>query len=525
MDWQFHYPSQRMTVHAENIVATSQPLAAQAGLQMLRDGGNAVDAAIATAICLTVVEPTSNGIGSDAFAIIWDGDKIHGLNASGRSPLNLDPSKFIGSEKMPKYGWDAVTVPGCVKAWVELSQRFGALSFQHLFEPAIRYAQKGFLISPITGKAWHRAAEQFKDYKDFQSCFCPGGSAPRIGGLFKNEDQARTLGIIAESEGESFYSGYLAEQIVACAQNAGVDWSMDDLAQHQNEWVEPVAQRYGEWDLLEIPPNGQGIAAQICLGILQHFPMQEIGISSTLGVHLQIEAMKLAFADAFRYVADSNYLELSAVDLLHEERLKKHAASINKQEAQFPEMDPINDHGTVYLSTADANGMMVSFIQSNFWGFGSGIVVPGTGISMQNRGFGFSTVKGHPNVVAPGKRPFHTIIPGFIMKDNQPLSSFGVMGGHMQAQGHVQMMLRMHDVQANPQCALDAPRWMVDEDNKRVHLEPGFSEDIINGLKAMGHELELADALVYGGGQIIVRQEHGYCAGSDPRKDGCAVGF
>ena len=523
--WKFPYPSQRMPVLARNVVATSQPLAAQAGLRMLLKGGNAVDAAIAAAIALTVVEPTSNGIGSDAFAQIWDGQTLHGLNGSGRSPRAWSLDRYAGLDEMPALGWDAVTVPGAVDVWGQLSHRFGKLPFVDLFVPAVDYARNGFVVSPITANRWAMAAEQYKNFTDFYRTFLPAGRAPHSGELFRCPDQARSLESIAESRGESFYRGDLAHKIVDCARSNGGAMTLEDLADHRSDWVPPISIEYLGVHLHEIPPNGQGLAALIALGILRDFDITRYPADSADSIHLQIEAMKIAFAEAYRHIADSRFMEIGPLEFLTTAFLRRRAREISLDRAARPESKIPSDHGTVYLTSADENGMMVSLIQSNYLGFGSGIVIPGTGISMQNRGLGFVVKQGHPNCVDGGKRPFHTIIPGFVTRDNQPLVSFGVMGGSMQPQGHVQMMVRIIGYGQNPQTACDAPRWFVDE-NFNIALENGFSPRVVNELKQRGHTIiKDPPTHMFGGAQVIHRLENGYCAASDPRKDGQAVGY
>jgi len=523
--WDFPYPSRRMPVMADNIVATSQPLAAQAGLRMLLKGGNAVDAAIATAITLTVVEPTSNGIGSDAFAIIWDGNKLHGINGSGRSPANWSYNRFSDLKQMPSLGWDTVTVPGAVSVWVELSKRFGRLPFANLFEPAIAYAGNGFLVTPKTALRWNSAAAIYKDFPEFYKTFLPNGIAPKVGQLFKCRDQAGTLEEIAQTRGESFYRGKLSEIISNYSRNQGGALTYEDLAEHRPEWISLIRHPYRGYHLHEIPPNGQGLAALIALGILNHFDVKSFPVDSSDAIHLQAEAMKLAFADIRRHLADIDFMKLSPADLLDPDYLATRAKQIDFQKAKFPVSGIPDDKGTVYLATADAGGMMVSFIQSNYHGFGSGIVVPGTGISLQNRGMGFTIEKGHPNQVDGKKRPFHTIIPAFVTKDGKPVMSFGVMGGHMQAQGHVQMMVRLYDYAQNPQAASDAPRWHVMPD-MQLALEPGFSSTLLEDLSNRGHTLLTGEPeSLFGGAQLIIKSEGRYISGSDHRKDGLAVGF
>jgi len=523
--WQFPYPSQRMPVLARNVVATSQPLAAQAGLRMLLNGGNAVDAALAAAIALTIVEPTSNGIGSDAFALVWDGENLHGLNGSGRSPRAWSLDQFAGLSQMPIFGWDAVTVPGAVDAWVQLSQKFGKLPFDDLFAPAIDYAQNGFVVSPITAIRWEATPELYADFPDFGQTFLPEGRAPRAGECFSCPDQAETLKSIAASRGESFYRGDLARKIANCAKLNGGAMTLEDLATHQSQWVQPISTAYRGVCLHQIPPNGQGLAALIALGLLRNLDLQQYPVDSADTIHLQVEAMKIALAEAYRHIAERETMFVDPEELLAEEFLSRRAKEIRIDSAAFPESKIIADQGTVYLTTADNNGMLVSFIQSNYLGFGSGIVIPRTGISMQNRGYGFVLEPVHPNCVEGGKRPFHTIIPGFVTRDGQALMSFGVMGGSMQAQGHVQMMVRIFDHNQNPQAACDAPRWHVDE-NFQVALESGTTPEVISDLKNRGQNImDDPPFHLFGGAQLIYTLEDGYCAASDHRKDGQAVGY
>ena len=524
--WELPYRSQRMPVLAENIVATSQPLAAEAGLQALRKGGNAVDAALATAIALTVVEPTSNGIGSDAFAIVWDGQQLLGLNASGRSPKALTPERFAGQTQMPTVGWDPVTVPGAVSAWVALSERLGKLPFEALFTDAVRYAREGYPVSPITARGWSGAGQRYAAFPSFAATFLPGGRAPRPGERFRSPEHAATLEQIAATHGEAFYRGMLAEKIAAHARATGGLMTEEDLAAHAPQWVTPMAQPYRDACLHEIPPNGQGLAALITLGILEHFELSRYPVDSVDSVHLQVEAMKVGFAEAHRHIADPVWMEVAPEALLEPGFLADRAHEITLDQAQFPSSALETDHGTVYLTAADATGMMVSYIQSNYMGFGSGIVIPGTGISLQNRGAGFRLEEGHPNRVAGGKRPYHTIIPAFATRPGgEPLMSFGVMGGHMQPQGHVQMMVRIFDYGQNPQAASDGPRWYVDE-AMHLKLEPGFAPDVAEALRARGHSVqENVGPGLFGGAQLIYRMQDGYCAGTDWRKDGQAVGF
>lgn len=521
----YPFSSQRMPVFARNVVATSQPLAAQAGLDMLRCGGNAVDAAIATAITLTVVEPTGNGIGSDAFALVWDGRKLHGLNGSGRSPSRWSPQWFAGHEVMPERGWDTVTVPGAVNAWATLSKRFGKLPFKQLFAPAICYAEKGFIITPCVAAIWSEAQGLFGDYAEYAKTFLPGGRSPAAGELFACPWQAETLRKIAATSGETFYRGDLAQQIVAQAAAEGGALGIEDLAGHASEWVRPLSQKYHGITLHEIPPNGQGLAALVALGILRHLDIRQYPMDSADSIHLQIEAMKISFAETWRCIADPVSMTVDPQDLLSDPFLSGCAETIRMDRARSSTTDFLSDGGTVYLSTADESGMMVSFIQSNYMGFGSGIVIKDTGISLQNRGCGFTLAAGHPNRVAGGKRPCHTIIPGFITRNGQPLLSFGVMGALMQPQGHVQLVVRMIDYGLNPQAACDAPRWYVAEDF-RIALEPNLQKIVAADLTGRGHRL-LPDTptRLFGGAQLIACLPDGYCGASDHRKDGQAVGF
>ena len=523
-DWTFPYPSQRMPVLARNIVATSQPLAAQAGLLMMHKGGNAVDAALAAAITLTVVEPTSNGIGSDAFCILWDGSKLHGLNASGRSPAGWTPDRFKGRSEMPTRGWDAVTVPGAVSAWVALSSRFGKLPFADLFEPAIRYAADGYMVSPTIARLWAKQVPALRDVPGFAEHFMPRGRAPEPGEKFTAPAHARALRRIAETKGEAFYKGDLAEKMAAHARKNGGVMAAEDLASHRADWVETLAHDYRGYTLHEIPPNTQGIAAQIALGVLEGFDLGGLPVDSVDSLHLQIEAMKLAFADAYEYVADAATMRVKNADLLDKEYLRSRARLVDMKKAKAPRHGTPGRGGTVYLTTADASGMMVSYIQSNYQGFGSGIVVDG--VSLQNRGYGFVLRPDHANVVAPRKRPFHTIIPAFVTRDGRPLMGFGVMGGSMQAQGHAQVMVRLADYRQNPQAASDAPRWRVGEDGE-INIEQGVSPDVIAELERRGHRMVQADrwSTDFGRAQLIYKMEDGYLGASERRTDGQAVGF
>ena len=530
MDFDFStpYPSQRSPVMGRNMIATSQPLAAQAGLRMLDRGGNAVDAALAAAIAMPVLEPTGNGLGSDAFAILHDGAELHGLNASGRAPGAWTPARFAGRDVMPERGWETVTVPGAVSAWVALSERFGALPFEALFEPAIDYAERGYPVSPIIARQWAAGAELLAAQPGFAEVFMPGGRAPRAGELFRAPAMARTLRRIAETRGEAFYRGEIAEAIAGFARQHGAALDEADFAAHAADWCGTIAQRYGAIDAHEIPPNGQGIAALIALGILAHTPIRDYGPDSVIGLHLQIEAMKLALADTYAHVGDLAAMQVDPAALLDDAYLRARAKLIDTDRAGDPDHGLPGPSGTIYISAADAEGRMISFIQSNYAGFGSGVVVPEVGVSLQNRGKGFSLDPSSPNHVGPGKRPFHTIIPGFVTKNGAPLTSYGVMGGPIQAQGHVQMILRMLDFAQSPQAASDAPRWRVLE-GRRVAMEAGFDAATLDGLAGLGHDIKcgsLEGDFSFGGAQIIHRMDNGlYVGGSDHRKDGHAVAF
>ncbi len=533
MNWNLPFPSGRQPVLARNVVATSHPLAAQAGAAVFARGGNAVDAALAAAIALTVVEPTMNGIGGDAFALVWDGDELHGLNASGRAPAAWNPQRFEGLASMPSKGWDSVTVPGGVSAWVALSERFGALPFEDLFADAIREAHDGFPVSPIIARQWALAVESLRDQPGFEA-FTLRGRAPRIGEVWRFADQAETLRDIARTRGESFYRGRLAKAIIAFSEAHGGAMTLADLAAHRCEWVTPISIDFHGNTIHEIPPNGQGLAALIALGLLENLPCEEAPAGSARRVHLEIEAIRMAFADLQAYAGDPARMRVTPGQLLDRGYLKERARAISRDRpGRYPPGQPPAG-GTVYLCAADAHGRMISFIQSNYRGFGSGVVVPGTGIALQNRGQGFVTAPGHPNQVAGGMRPLHSIIPAFMTRTGRPVMAFGVMGGNMQAQGHVQMVMRHVVENLNPQACSDAPRWRIN-DAGDLTLEASMAPAVIQGLSAMGHEPKVATAesLEFGSAQLIVRLEPDACgdsepvyaAGSDHRRDGQAVGY
>jgi gamma-glutamyltranspeptidase / glutathione hydrolase len=512
-------------------VCTSQPLAAAAGLEVLRLGGNAVDAAIATAVTLTVVEPTSNGIGGDAFALVWDGGKLHGLNASGRAPAALTPAllESLGHTAMPRHGWLPVTVPGAPAAWRDLHARFGRLEFHTLFEAAIRYARDGYPVSPTLARGWGNATRLYsgfsgEQFKPWLETFTHDGRAPRAGEITRLPDHARTLELIARTNAKAFYDGELTRALEDFAARTGGVITAADLRVHESTWVDPISTNYRGYDVWEIPPNGQGIAALGALNILEGFDLTRHPRDSVQGFHLQLEAMKLAFSDTLAHVADPTRAEVPVRGLLD----KIYAAArrtLISDHALEPVAGTPPRGGTVYLCTADADGMMVSFIQSNYAGFGSGIVVPGTGIALQNRGANFTLHPDHPNRLEPGKRPYHTIIPGFLTRDGAAIGPFGVMGGFMQPQGHTQVIVNTVDYGMNPQTALDAPRWQWLE-GRHVELETQVPTWIAEGLRARGHAVTLQlEAGSFGRGQIIWRDGDTFIAGSESRTDGQALVF
>lgn len=534
----YPYPSRRTATVARNgMVATSQPLASQAGLRVLQQGGNAIDAAIAAAACLTVVEPTSNGIGGDAFAIIWTKGQMYGLNASGGAPqlLTLDAVRQRGhaAAEMPASGWLPVTVPGAPGAWASLSERFGKLAFAQLLEPAIAYADGGYPISPELGVKWARAHEVWQArrgsdnpngiYDEWFRVFAPDGRAPQAGEMWRSEGHAYALREIAATKGESFYRGVLAERMDRYARENGGLLRKEDLAAFQPEWVQPISVNYRGYDVWELPPNGQGLVALMALNVLGGIPLG--AKESVETYHAQIESLKLAFADGKHYITDPARMSVSAEELLSQEYAALRRSLIGT-EALMPEPGELPKGGTVYLAAADGEGNMISFIQSNYNGFGSGIVVPGTGISLQNRGHSFSLDAKHANVLEPGKRPYHTIIPGFLTKDGTPIGPFGVMGAFMQPQGHLQVISNLIDYNMNPQAALDAPRWQWTE-GKQVLVEAEVPSAISQGLAERGHLIQtMADPKAFGCGQVIWREPSGVLiGGTEPRTDGCIASW
>ncbi len=523
------YSSVRQPVYAKGgMVATSQPLAAQAGLFVLKEGGNAVDAAIATAAALTVVEPTSNGIGGDLFALVWHEGKVHGLNGSGRSPGLLSRDHLVDGA-LPAHGWLPVTVPGAPRAWADLHARFGKLPFEQVLAPAIHYARHGYPLSGVLATNWQRGIEfhqkrQGKEFEAWNGLFAPAGFSARPGELWASEAHAQTLERIARSGAADFYEGELARLTDAAARETGGLLRAGDLAAHQSEWVQPISRAYQDHEVWEIPPNGQGIAALVALGILDGLPLPDYR-DDVEGLHLQIEAMKLGFIDAQRYVADQQHADVPVDQLLSDAYLAARRALIGPQ-ARLPEAGDPNAHGTVYLAAADADGQMVSLIQSNYMGFGSGVVVPGTGIALQNRGHNFSLDASHPNALAPGKRPYHTIIPGFLTRQGAAVGPFGVMGGFMQPQGHLQVVVNTVRYGMNPQQALDAPRWQWTGENT-IEVEHELGADLARALQQRGHNIQVQlNPGAFGRGQIIWRGENGVMVGgSETRADGQVAAF
>jgi gamma-glutamyltranspeptidase/glutathione hydrolase len=532
-DYRNPYPTTRIPVMARNVCSTSHPLAAQAGLRMMWKGGNAVDAAIAAAAAMTICEPVSNGLGSDAFAIVWDGKALQGLNSSGPAPATWTPEYFRrkhgSGSKPPKRGFDSVTVPGAVGSWMALSERFGKLPFADLLEPAIDIAERGYLMPVVVQQKWADATPELRELPGFAQSFLPWGRAPKVGELFQFKAAARALRAIAASKGEAFYRGEIAQAIEKFSSANGGSLTAKDLAAFKPEWVTPIAKDYRGYTLHEIPPNGQGIAALIALGILQQFELAGKPVDGPDVQHLQIEAMKLAFADTYRHVGERSSMEVTTEQMLDDTYLKSRAKLIDPKKAQDFGAGNHVKGGTIYLTAADENGMMVSFIQSNYMGFGSGCVEPTFGISLQNRGYGFSLEAG-ANQVAPGKRPFHTIIPAFLTQRGEPVMSFGIMGGNMQPQAHMQTLVRMLDYGQSPQAACDAPRWRFNA-GLELNVEQQMDKATVEELIRRGHHLDVIDDNYqdFGAGQFIWRagdpKVEGYIAASDSRRDGLAAGF
>ena len=524
------------------MACTSQPLATQAALDILKSGGNAIDAAIAANAVLGLVEPTGNGMGGDLFAIVWDAKtkKLYGLNASGRSPydLTLDYFKENGYAKIPALGPLPVSVPGCVDGWFELHNKFGKLPMQEVLNPAISYAENGFPLSELIAYYWGRNAQSLKKYPGFEEIFMPGGKAPEKGEIFKNPYLANTLKLLAEKGRDEFYKGEIAQKIVSYILEQGGFLSMRDLEDHRSEWVEPISVNYRGYDVWELPPNGQGTAALEMLNILKNFDVASMGFGSPEYIHYFVEAKKLAFEDRAKYYSDPDFNDLPVEELISENYGKKQAAMINPKRAarSYPAWGM--EHGnTIYLTTADEEGNMVSLIQSNFRGMGSGMTPGKLGFILQDRGELFSLEEGHMNVYEPHKRPFHTIIPAFVTKDGEPFLSFGVMGGDMQPQGHVQIICNIIDFGMNIQEAGDAPRIQhtgssdptggeLMTDGGQLTLESGIPYETIRTLMQMGHKIGF-DFGPYGGYQAILWDSKNkvYYGASESRKDGQAAGY
>lgn len=529
------HPSYRLPTYSRNgMVATSQPLAAQAGLDILKKGGNAIDAAIAAAAALTVVEPCSNGIGGDAFALVWTEGRLHGLNSSGPAPasISIDAVKERGHSEMPKFGAIPVTVPGAPAAWGELSRRFGKLPLIEALEPAIRYAEEGFPVSPTAAYYWERAARIYRERlpqntaRSWYDTFAPGGRTPAAGELWRSPGHARALASIGESGADSFYRGELAEAIAAYVRGEGGFLTAEDLAAFRPEWVDPIHVNYRGYEVWEIPPNGQGLIALLALNILGGMEFAPDSLLAPGALHRQIEATKLAFADGLKFITDPAHMNITVQDLLSASYGDLRRGMIGPQ-ARMPEAGEPSSGGTVYLAAADAEGNMVSFIQSNYMGFGSGLVVPGTGIALQNRGSDFSLDPAHANALQPGKKTYHTIIPGFLTRGGEAVGPFGVMGGYMQPQGHVQAVMNMVDFALHPQAALDTPRWQWHKDLS-VSLEPHFPLAAAQALERMGHRITLESGFgSFGRGQIILRDPASgvLCGGTDFRTDGTVAGW
>lgn len=518
LDERFPYPSRRVSNFGSACVATSQPLAAQAGLAMLAAGGNAVDAALAAAVTLTVVEPTMNGLGGDLFAFVHDGRQLSGLNSSGRAAKNWQPDRLSGMDRMPNTGWDTVTVPGQVRGWEALHARFGRRPWADLFEAAIRYATDGFLVPNVVAQHWAMQVDWFRHETGFAETFLPFGRAPQPGERFRNPDLANSLRHLAQEGADAFYEGELGQRIVEFARRTGGPLRMADLRAHSAEWVEPISTTFFGTEVHELPPNGQGLTALIALAIIERLGPQ---LDHATAIHLEIEATRLAREITSRHVGDSQTTSIDPASFLKAVEDGQIAATIDLDRAGTARKIPASGWGTVYLCVADAEGMMVSLIQSNYRGFGSGLVVPATGISLHNRGSCFVLEKGHPNEAQPGKRPFNTIIPGFITRSDKPLAAFGVMGGGMQPQGHVQLITRFMANKENIQAAIDAPRWRIADDGMLL-VEEDFPNGLADDLTRRGHRVVRRPRWDYqfGAAQIILRLGDGYEAATETRRDG-----
>ena len=518
------YPSQRYPIYAHHgMVNCSSPQAAAAGLTTLMNGGNAMDAAVAAAAALTVVEPTANGIGADAFALIWSekDQKLYGLNSSGPAPMlaSIERIKEEGKDndgKMPLYGWVPVNVPGAPKAWAEITKRFGRLSLAQNVAPAVQYAREGYPCSPNLALMWNAALRFYKtvltgpEFESWFRTFAPEGKAPEAGDIIKLPDHADTLEAIGKTNAETFYTGDLARAIDAESRKFGGYLRYEDLASYEAQWVEPLRISYRGYEVCEIPPNGQGIIALMALNILKNFEFKERDCAETF--HRQIEAIKMAFADGLHYITDPDHMSVTVEQMLDPAYGAERAKQMTDQAQVYTHAIPPKS-GTVYFCCADGEGNMVSYIQSNYRGFGSGIVVSGTGIGLQDRGADFSLDPQDANCLKPGKRTYHTIIPGFLMKDGKPVGPFGVMGGTMQPQGHVQVIMNYIDFGMDPQQALDAPRWQWFKDG-HVTVESRFDSSMARALQRKGHRLQYDLSMPsFGRGQMIVRLDNGVLVG------------
>lgn len=513
-------------------VATSQPLAVQGGLQILRDGGNAVDAAVATAAILNVVEPMSTGIGGDAFMLVYqpkDG-RIRGLNASGRAPYAAELEFFTkqGLTNIPAFGsMYSVTVPGTIDGWATLLEECGTMSLAEVLQPAIAYAENGFPVSPQIGIAWQESAGMLAQHPDTARTYLMDGSAPTPGEIFRQPNLARTFRLIAEGGRDVFYRGEIAEKIVRFSDENGGLFTLKDFADHGSDWVEPISTNYRGYEIYEIPPNGQGIAALLALNIVEGFDLGAMGHNSAEHLHHAIEAMKLGFADLYEYVTDPTFVDVPIAGLLSDEYTKSQRTRISSEQASTEPGSGVPPIGsdTVYLCAVDSERNVVSFINSLYAGFGSGLVTGDTGIMLQNRGAGFSLNPNHANCIAPHKRTLHTIIPGMIAQNGVPLLTFGVMGGQMQAQGHLQFVCNLVDFNMDVQAALDAPRFRVIE-GSRIMLEDGIPMNTQAMLAQKGHHITPGDPFFGGGQAIFIHPRFNtLIAGSDPRRDGCAFGY
>lgn len=531
----------RSEVIAQNgMVCSSQPLATQVGLDILKAGGNAVDAAIAVNAMLGLVEPTGCGIGGDLFAIVWNAEegKLYGLNASGRSPKSLDIEYFReqGMNKIPAFGPIPVSVPGAVDGWFELHKQFGSQSMETILSPAIAYAENGFPVTELIGYYLQGTSRRFKDYPNFESTYMPGGKALEKGDVFKNPHLANTYRILAKEGRDAFYKGSIARTIADFIKEQDGFLAYEDLESHTSEWVEPLSCNYRGYDVWELPPNGQGTAALQILNIMENFDVRSMGFGSSEYIHHFTEAKKIAFEDRAKFYSDPAFNELPIEALISETYAKERAAEIGVRAKRSYDAYELEQGNTIYLTVADQWGNMVSLIQSNYRGMGSGMVPPGLGFMLQDRGELFALEDGHYNVYEPGKRPFHTIIPAFITKDGKPLVSFGLMGGAMQPQGHAQIVINLVDFDMNLQEAGDAPRirhsgssqptgeQMTDGGN--LHLESGIDYEVIRALMRKGHKVSF-DLGSYGGYQAIMfdAEKGVYYGASESRKDGQAAGY